>query len=56
MTRNKTDQELETILEGMNESERTGLMFAMLPYRLHDLDLSNADVARLMELNPKGHY
>lgn len=54
--RTKTDEELKAIIESYNESELTGLMFGMLPNDKTPKDLTNKDVARMMELNPKGHY
>lgn len=54
--RTRSDAELKAIIDTYNESERTGLMFGMLPFEKTPQDLSNKDVARMMELNPKGHY
>jgi len=53
--RTKTDEELKEIIESFNESELHGLMFGLLP-ESKTPKLTGKDVARLMELNPKGHY
>ena len=54
--RTKTDEELKAIIDTYNESELTGLMFALIPASKTPDDLTGKDVARMMELNPKGHY
>jgi len=53
--RNKTDNELKEIIKSYNESELVGLKFGLLPAAKTPEDLTNHDVARLMELNPKGN-
>ena len=55
MSRNKTDEELQAIIDRMDENERAGLKVGMIPARLKDKNLSNQDVAELMRMNPEGH-
>lgn len=55
MTRKKRDEELGEILGRLDDNELFGLKFGMLPAgKIKPGDLSSQDVARLMELNPKG--
>jgi len=54
--RMRTDDELKAIIDTYNESELTGLMFGLFPYDKTPQELTNHDCARMMELNPKGHY
>lgn len=54
--RTRSDEELKDIISNYNESELTGLMFGLLPYDKTPHDLTGKDVARMMELSPKGHY
>lgn len=56
MERTKTDEELQKILESYNENELHGLKLGLLPLEKTPENLSGKDVARLMEMNPKGHY
>ena len=53
--RTKTDEELKEILKTYNDNELAGLMFGLLPANKTP-PLSGKDTARLMEMNPKGHY
>jgi len=53
--RTRTDEELQAIIDTYNESELTGLMFALLPASKTPDDLTGPDVARMMELSPKGN-
>ena len=54
--RTRSDAQLKAIIDKYNESELRGLMFGMLPADKTPDDLTNKDVSRMMELNPKGHY
>ncbi len=54
--RNKADQELKQIIEQMDDNETHALKFGMLPAQLEDKNMSNKDVARMMKLNPEGHF
>lgn len=56
MERTKTDEELKKILESYDEDELHGLMFGLLSHDKTPKDLTGKDVAKLMRMNPKGHY
>ncbi len=56
LKKNKTDKELKKILERFDENELHGLMFGLIPAEKVPEDISGEDVARLMRMNPKGHY
>jgi len=46
----KTKEELKSIYEGLNESEKYGIQFAMLPAKLLQYNLSREDVSNLMSI------
>lgn len=56
MERNKTDEELEDLLETLDEGERHALRFGLLPEKKAPDDLNGRDVARLMRLNPEKSF
>lgn len=53
MKRNKTNKELEDILEKLNKKEKHALRFGLLPKNKTPNDLTGKDMAKLMKLNPK---
>lgn len=56
MERKKTDEELRKILDSFDENELHGLKVGLLPLKKTPENLTGKDAARLMEMNPKGHY
>lgn len=57
VNRNYTDEQLREILAEFDENEKAGLKMGMFPKdKVKDRNLSKKDHARLMEMNPKGHY
>ncbi len=56
MKRNKSDEELEDILEKLNKSEKHALRFGLLPKNKTPDDMTGKDMARLMKLNPKKSF
>lgn len=54
--RNKSDEQIKEIIRYIDENEIHGLKFGMIPERLEDQNLTNKDVAQIMNLNPEGHF
>lgn len=46
----KTKEELKNIYESLNDSEKYGIQFAMLPAKLLQYNLSREDVSNLMSI------
>lgn len=46
----KTKEELKNIYESLNDSEKYGIQFAMLPAKLLQYNLSREDISNLMSI------
>ncbi len=46
----KTKEELKNIYKGLNESEKHGVQFGLLPVNLMKYNLDNEDVSNLMKV------
>lgn len=55
MAERRSDEFLQKLVDELDDNEQHGLAFGMLPVRYLEHKLTGPEVARMMELNPKGH-